>query len=313
MWWFAQFLWLVGSLPWLAMLLSAKPTRGENLTGIHLVLGPAALPPAIALALFLVVGPFGWFAALPWALLPGIWLTLAALPAIATGPRRIRTWKAVGVTALLSVGAVGARVDAAPWLPWIGFVVVAACGVASYATIGKAWLGPRLRRASASREPSEWEIGQAEFQRKEWAKAAPTTVATLLPFCRSLAPDVRAECLQKLAAHPDLDAELGTGLARRDEFDALHYLVHHYPRPRRTMARAVNERLADEHRRWAPLLSRRDDETRWLGNIVPLLDAGVAVLKDGGDVREPLARWRDTLVANPRYRPLGQQIAKYLG
>jgi len=313
MWWFATFLWLVGSLPWFAMLWSARPTRGENMTGIHLVLGPAALPPTIAMALHLFVGPFGHFGWLLGLLLPGVWIGLLALPAMATDRRRGVAWKVAGTTALLAIGAAGSRFDPAPWLPWIGFVLVAVLGVTCYGAIGWAWLRPRLRRfGRAANEPSGWEVQQAGFQRQQWERTAPTTVEQLLPFCRSFAPDVRASCLQQLAARPDLDAALATCLSTRDDTDALHYFVHHYPRPRRTMAAAVGARLASEHERWAELLAKSDDATRWLGNVVPVLDAGIAVLRDGGDVRAPLARWRDTLVANPRYRPLGKQIAKYL-
>lgn len=316
--WIANLLWLIGCLPWLAMIVSARPTRGENLTGIHIVTAPAALPAAIAAALHVllardVLGVFAW---LGIAALPGYWVAMLALPIVATERKHGPTVKVGAVLAWASIGTLGNSLETAGWLPWLGFAPIATLGFAVYGMAVRRPLMRMLSRLRVGRRtppPSEWELSQAEFQRREWRQLAPEpTLDQLLAFVRSLAPEVRHECLRRIASHPELAGAMATSLRTNSDSNVLHYLVHQYPLPRRDLAPAMTERLGRELERWTALRARPDGAREWFGDVVGLLDAGVAILRDGGDVRGPLARWARVLADHPDYRRLGHQVTKNL-
>lgn len=316
--WIANLLWSIGCLPWLAMVLSAKPTRGENLTGIHVVTGPAALPAALAAALHLLLARdmLGGWTWLGFGALPGHWVAMLALPIVATDRRHGTAVKAFAALAWASIGALGNPLASAPWLPWLGFAPIVVLGFAVY---GAALRSPvrrvvsRLPIARGGRPPSEWELSQAEFQRGEWRRLPPEAgLDQLLPFVRSFAPEVKDECLRRIAARTDLAGAMAAALASDDDSTVLHYVVHHYPRPRRELAAAMSERLDRELARWTTVMARPDGASKWFGNLVGVLDAGVAVLRDGGNVEAPLRRWAHALADHPEYRALGRQVGKYL-
>ena len=118
--------------------------------------------------------------------------------------------------------------------------------------------------------------------------------------------------LRRIAARTDLAGAMAAALASDDDSTVLHYVVHHYPRPRRELAAAMSERLDRELARWTTVMARPDGASKWFGNLVGVLDAGVAVLRDGGNVEAPLRRWAHALADHPEYRALGRQVGKYL-
>lgn len=316
----ANILWIAGSMPLLAMVLSAKPTRGENLTAFHLVTGPAALPPAIAAALHLwlardTLGHAVWFG---WLAIPGAWVSLLAMPAIATARRGAIVTKGIAVSSLVAIGALGNPVHGAPWFVWIGFATVVALGAAAYGVAAQLPLRRLAARFAASRRPpghlDPWQQGQAEFQRTEWrGLPADPSVARLLDFVRAFAPEVKAASLDRLAGRPHLDEEVSALLAERGgDSNLLHYVVHHYPRSRRGLAAAMQHRLEQEHDHWTAFLATAAEPHSWTGNLLSILEAGLAVAKDGGDLRAPLERWQRSLAAVPRLRAVAKELARHL-
>ncbi len=316
----ANILWLVGSLPLLAMVLSARPTRGENLTAFHLVTGPAALPPAIAAALHLwlardVLGCAVWFG---WLAVPGAWVSLLAMPAIATERRRAVMTKGIAVSSLVGIGALGNPVHGAPWLVWVGFAAVVALGAAAYAIAAQLPLRRLAARFAASRRPpgylDPWQQGQAEFQRTEWQRLpAEPSVARLLEFVRAFAPEVKAASLDRLASRTRLDEEISALLREQGgDSNVLHYVVHHYPRSRRGLDVAMHHRLEREFDHWTAFLATAEEPRHWTGNLLAILEAGLAITKDGGDVRAPLERWQRSLAKVPSLLAIAKELGKHL-
>lgn len=326
--WFANILWLGGSLPLLAMLVAARPTRGENLTAAHLVTGPAALPPTIAAAIFLwltrdTLGLPAWLGLLS---LPGYWVAMLALPLAATGRRRAWLYKSAGLMGFAGPGLLGNGALLAAWVPWLGYAVLA-----SFAGIVYGLAAPHLwrrvlphvlpdvlhrfflARRRRHEEPSSFELSQATWQRERWQLvSASATVDELLAFARAFAPEVKAASLERLAAHPELADSLAKSIVSGRDSDALHYLVHHYPRSRHELAPALSTRLDQLQAIWSKAFCRAAEPPHLPGGLGGLFDASIAVLRDGGDLRAPLERWQTLLASRPDYLGVAKELARHL-
>ncbi|MBL8754159.1 MAG: hypothetical protein JNK15_12735 [Planctomycetes bacterium] len=293
----------------LVMALTARPTRGENLTGAHLVTGPIAIAFTLGGVLVHVAAPLSttWANVLLGIAWPGVLVATALLPLAGYG--RKGGW--VGKVAVPAIVA-------APFLLGYGaawHAAVPSAGGAVLMLVGLAGLWPivqmplrrlrwRLMRLVPfrSRQPSDWEAGQAEWQRGEWRKLPPDApVAELLGHVRSLAPDVRAECHARLAALADLDEQLANALAGPMPGNPLWYVAFHYPRSRRPLAAAIVDLLA-RMRATLPNSLREDPHPRpWSGDLMPALEAALTVLRDGGDVRAELEEWHRELATMPKF------------
>lgn len=303
----------------LLMALPGRPTRGEAFVGAHLVTGPIALVFGAGAALVLWQAPLPAAVALVLLLLaPGFLVGLTFLPLAACGGRRARLVKAVVLVVVASPFAIGHGAAAHAALPWAGALVLAAVGAGgSWVLVEQPWRRLRARVAAAlrtgAREPSAWEREQAEWQRGEWAKVpADASVAALLPHARSLAPDVRTACHERLAAHADLDAALATALRAPEPSDALWYVAHLYPRSRRPFAAPIAELLARLRATWPERLRADPHERPWTGDLLPTFECAVAVLLAGGDVRAELRAWHAELATMPKFTGLAKDLARWL-
>ena len=297
---------------------TAKPTRGENLMGFHLVTTPLGLAQALAALLGLLahgVEPawLGWLAGL---LLPGYAFALLALPFVCLDGRGATLARAAVLLAVLATFAVVDGPFVTTWASVAGAAVIAVYGAIAVALLAKWWLGPKLRRMVQFHRPTgpdEWQLKQGEWQRGQWQQVpADATAGRLLEFVRAFAPEVKAQSLQRLAALPDLLAQIAHLLRTSTISDAPHYVVHHWPGRRSDLAGAMRDHLdlmlADAKQR----LQRDRGPNPFLGNYVGSLDAAIAVQQDGGDVREALQRWHDFLAAVPQHREMARQLVRYL-
>ncbi|MEZ6018166.1 MAG: hypothetical protein R3F49_23880 [Planctomycetota bacterium] len=320
-------IWLIGSLPLLAMLLAARPTRGENLTAAHLVTGPAALPPTLAAALFLWVvrDALGLAAWLGLACLPGYWVAMLALPLTATSPRHAWSSKAAGLLGFAAPAVLGNGAALGDWVPWLGFAAIVGLAAWVYGLAGPyvlrpVWqrLAPRLMRNLRAQErregpPSNFERSQATWQRERWQHVTQSaSVDELLPFVRAFAPEVKAASLERLAAHANLTESLERSIIRGGNSDPLNYLVHHYPRSRRELAPAMTARLEQVHGTWTEAARNTTKPPEVPEGLINLLDASIAVLRDGGELRPSLAKWKALLASRPDYRGVSKELTRLM-
>lgn len=301
-----------------ALVVTAKPTRGENLMGLHLVTAPIGLAQALAVLLGLCahgVEPtwLGWLAGL---LLPGYAFAMLALPFACFDRRGALLPRALVLLGVLTTFAVVDGPFVAAWAPSVGAGLVAVYGGIAVGLLAKWWLGPKLRRMVQFHRPAgpdAWQQQQGEWQREQWQQVpADATAGRLLEFVRAFAPEVKAMSLQRLAALPDLLEQIAHLLRTSSTSDAPHYVVHHWPGRRADLAGAMRDHLdlvlADARQR----LRQDRGPNPFLGNYAGSLDAAIAVQQDGGDVREPLQRWHDFLAAVPSHREMARQLVRYL-
>lgn len=316
--WIADGILLLCAGPLVAMALTARPTRGENLVGAHLITGPLAIGMALAWALHLLAAPLpsvlvNVLLALNW---PGYVVAMTFLPLAACGGRRARWIKGACALAPSFPPLLGHGPQLHPLAPWVG-----AAGVLAYGAGGSLMLARpfwrRLRRwmarvlPSGPRPLSDFDQRLAAQQRERWQRLSPdASVSDLLGFARSQAPEVLQTCLARLAAHPDLTTAIADLLQAQDPDDVLHYVVHHYPRPRRELAAATNSMLATMRTNWLERLRADPSPRPWTGNVVPALEVGIAVLHDGGDVRAELGTWQRELASLPPLAGLARELAR---
>jgi hypothetical protein len=317
--WVADVLCSIAGVLLLLLTLPGRPARGEALVGAHLYTGPVALlyGAGVAFALWVAPLPLAAVVSLTAALpLVVVGMTFLPLAAHVRGP--VRGVKAAMCAVVAAPFAMTHGAELRASLPIAGAVVVAAVAAVT------AWelAAPRLRRLGGrallrlrggAREPSEWERGQAEWQRGEWARV-PTDagVPVLLSHARSLAPDVRTACHERLAAHADLDAALAAALRGEAPADALWYLAHHHPRSRAAFAAPVAELLARLRTTWPERLRADPHPRPWTGDLLPALECAVAVLHAGGDVRAELRAWQRELATIPALRGVATELARWL-
>lgn len=315
---FADLLCALAGVLLLGMSLTGRKTRGENLVGAHLVVGPIAIAFVLGSVLMQVASPLPTTVAnvVLGILWPGVIVGTTFLPLVPYGSTRAATAKGAMVLVAGAPFLLGHGGRVHPALPWIG------AGVMAMVSLIPTWwvVGHRIRRRLAPllhprrrKQPSAWERNQADWQRGEWQKVpADASVQMLLGHARSLAPDVREACHARLAAHPDLEQDLAAALLGEQRGNALWYLTGHYPRSRTVFAAPIRELLATLRATW-PARMRDDPHPHpWTGDLIPALDCATAVLLAGGDVRGELQAWQQELASMPKFARLAKQIARWL-
>lgn len=293
---------LLGCAPMLAFAFTAKRTGPEGPVGIHMVTGPLALLQAIALGLAFTQASWaglgigrGWLyltlpghlvssTVLPTLVLAARWRSLARLDAIAA---------AVGC---LLVANGDALIPGGLALGITGLALVGLHSGIGYAMLFALWLHIEGNRASAARadvvRQSEFEASQAEWQRGEWAKLpANAELWQLIQFTNAFAPEVKEQCLARIAHLPELEHEMQALLATGWAEHALSYLEQHYPLPFGPLAVPFDAFLIEQSQRWENTL--RDDRQAgsWYYNLVRFFSIGERIAADGGDVREGMRQW----------------------
>jgi hypothetical protein len=302
----------------LGISLAGRPTRGENLVGSHLVTGPGAIAFTLGAILVQVACPLPTNAAnvtlgLLW---PAILVGVTFLP-LASYTRRGAVAAKVAMVVVVAAPFLlghGGRVH--PSLAWLGAGVLATLGLTNlWALVGyrmRRWLAP-LWRLGRAPQPSEWERNQAAWQRGQWQQVpADASVAMLLCHARSLAPDVRAACHARLAAHADFEPGIAAALRSEQPGQALWYVTHHCPRSPSTFAAPVRELLARLRATWPERLRHDPHPRPWAGDLIDALDCATAVLLAGGDVRAELQAWQQELATMPKFARLAKQLGRWL-
>ena len=290
----------------------------EGPVGFHMITAPLALAQSVAVGL---AGSSEAFAAsgLPaWPLfvaLLGHFVALVLLPVFALDQRR--GWMARGGVAVALLGA--AAVLYGPSLP-AGAVAVAASGLAAVGAVALfgygvllAWYAQtarnRIAAATASVERQEsFERDQAQWQLGEWRKLPPEPALwQLIQFTHAFHPEVREQCRARVVAMPDIAAStvelLGTGWAEH----SLHFLRDVYPGSTATIAPAVATLLEAQCERWRKTLADGGNPGSWYANLATYLDVAERVAGDGGDVREPMAKWATMLRGKRGLEPLASR------
>lgn len=315
----AAVLALVSGCLLLRLCLPGRPTRGENFMGFHRVTTPLALASAGSMLLGLLVHGVApaWFATVAYATLPGHVLALIVLPFACYDRRHALLAKLLVSLAVVGSGLLVAGPHLAPWAAAAGAAVEVGYGGFTTVLLAAWGLRNRVRRWWPRRRVAsgdDFESRQAVWQREQWQKLPPdASVAQLLGFVRSFDRDVQSQCVQRLEATPDLAARLDELLRQPHDNDAPFYLVHHGAKVRTQVVGGVNamldRQLAEARER---LRRSRDDERPFLGNFFGTLEAGVAVLQAGGEVRAALQRWIEFLLQVPSHQRLAKQLQGYL-
>lgn len=302
----------------LVFTLGGRPRNGEAFVGAHLVTGPVAIVFVLGAILVQVAAPLPSTAAnvalgLAW---PGAIVGLTILPLTAYQRRGARFTKAVTPLLVAAPFAMGHGADLHVALPWCGASALALVGLGGSHVL-LAWplqrLFHRFTRRFATRQPSEWERSQADWQRSQWQQLpSDASVPILLGHARSLAPDVRTDCHARLAAHPELDAGIAAALLGEHPSDALWYVAHHYPRERAKLAGPLNELLSRLRTTWPRRLREDPHPNPWTGDLIPAFDCAIAVLAAGGDTRAELSAWQRELAALPKFQKTAKELGRWL-
>lgn len=317
----ADVLLVLGCLPMLLMTFTATRVGPEGPVGAHMVTGPLALLQAAALGIAFSHASWaelgiarGWL----YLTLPGYVVASTALPILAIE----RQWRSLVRVAIVAavVGAVltanapvWSEGAAAPGITGLALVGVQSC--IGYAMLLAFWLqieGNRMRAAKADVERhDEFEAKQAQWQRSEWAKLpADAELWQLIQFAHAFAPEVKAQCLERITRLPELEqkmqALLGTGCAGH----ALAYLDDHYPLRFGPLAGPFHAFLLEECRRWESSLRDDGNAGTWYYNLVRFFTIGERIAADGGDVREGMRQWSQRLAGKRGLEQLRKRAEK---
>ena len=303
---FADVLLLLGCLPMLLLTFTARRSGPEGPVGAHMITGPLALLQAAALAI--AFGNDAWAElgiARGWLylILPGYIVASTALPILAIEAR----WRSP-VRAAIAAVVVGCVLTAnahtfpaaAAALGITGLVLVGVHAGIGYAMLLALWVQVERNRMRAAQaevvQQSEFVTKQAAWQRGEWAKLpANAELWQLIQFSHAFAPEVKAQCLERIANLPELEKEvqalLGTGWAEH----SLRYLEDHYPLRFGPLAAAFQALLVEQCERWEVTL--RDDRNAgtWYHNLAHYFTIAERIAADGGDVREGMRQWGERL------------------
>ncbi len=304
----------------LMMTLRGRPMNGEAFVGAHRITGPFALAFTLGTGLVLVAAPLPSTLAnvALGLLLPGTFVAMTFLPFVAYGRRGAWLVKLLMPFVVATPFGLGHGGAVHAMMPWFAAAVLALLSLTTtWSLVGqplRRWCS-RLWHALIPRphQPSQWELGQMEFHRDAWQKVPEdANVRALLAHARSLAPEVRAACHQRLAAREDLDQALAAELLGANPGEALWYLVNGYPRSRQPFAPTLTALLARLRATW-PAKMREDPHPRpWTGDLMLVLECSVAVLMAGGDVRAELRSWQAELATMPKFRGQAKELARWL-
>lgn len=286
------------------LLVSSNPRTGpEGPVGVHMVTAPLAIGQAVAVGLGLAAGALawpGWAGAVLGILLPGYVVAMTVLPILALD----RRWRPLAVAAVHAAVAGCALVVNGAALPvafgLAGAGLVAAVAVGGYAMLAMLWLQSMRNHAAVAAADQEsrerFRTEQSAWQLGEWNKLpADAELWQLIQFAHALHPEVEAACRARIAAFPDLDARMDALLRTGWAEHALRYVAEHYPHSRAALAPALRPFLLAEGDKWEAQLRHAELPHTWQGNLAKYVDCMVAVRRDGGDLAEPIARWRTML------------------
>jgi hypothetical protein len=304
----------------LLLLLVASPKRSnpEGPVGAHLITLPLALGQAGAVAFAVASGAvvdLGVPAAWLYGPLPGQLVALTVLPVLALEPRngarsRVAVAFAVLGAALLVDGHTLA--PGTPELQRIGAVLVVGVAAIGYGMLVALFVQQQRNAIASARadvaRQSSFEASQAEWQLGEWRKVpADAPLWRLVQFTHAFHPDVKRECLTRIAALPDLDAAMTDTLATGWAEEALAYIRDHYPRSRAALAPALGRLLEAECDRWRGTLDGATIPGSYFGNLMKFVEVASKVQEDGGDLRTTMGRWAELLQGRRGLEPLANQ------
>ena len=302
-----------------ATTLRGRPTRGEYLVGMHLAIGPFAVAFVVGAALAQSAAPLPSTAAnvllaLTW---PGNVLALTGLPIAAHQGGRTLLPKLLLPLVVAAPFGLGHGANLHPTVPWLAAGLLVLTGLGGSTVLLELpplrRLRQRLARAGTTRQPSEWERNQAEWQRREYEKLPrDPSVSALLGHARSLDPTVQQQCLTRLAAHPGLHEGLVAALRGEQPGTALWYITHHLPTSRAAFAPPLNELLQRLRLTWPSRLRDDPHPHPYLGDLIPSFDCAIAVLVAGGDTRAELAAWHTELAALPKLQAVARELHRWL-
>lgn len=302
---FANLFYLLGAVPALLFALPKRPVRAENFVGVHLVTGTMALLQGAGLLAALAAGSFARIDA-PWylvlGLLPGYLLAMTALPILSVGQQRhavLVTYLTLFAVVCGSVAVNGAVDEIPDWFALSGGVGTALVAGGGYVAAVGMWVQHLVYKARAARahgaEIDAFQVRQAAFQAGEYAKLpANPELWQLLRYSRSLSPEVKQDCRARIAQRNNLIHELEAVLDGEGADQALDYLCEDCPFSYEPLAPAVRRLLDREHQHWQEVLGRGSPGS-WTGNVLRILEVAIRVHRDGGDLGEPLQRWRALL------------------
>ncbi|MBK8101110.1 MAG: hypothetical protein IPK26_28845 [Planctomycetes bacterium] len=298
----------------------------EGPVGAHMLTMPLALALAIAAGLAFGLGrlePLGVPAAAGYATLPGFVVAMTLLPILPSAPRQRAVARAGVVGAIVGVAlCLHASALISPVVPVaIGLGLIGAVAVFGYGVLIALFVQAernRARTAVADAErQTEFEKNQAAWSLSEWQKLpANPELWQLINLVHAFHPDVRAQCLAKIAALPDLTADmqelLGTGWAEH----ALRYLRDDYPLSRAPLAPQLSAFFVKEAARWKSSLAHDANPGSWYWNLVTNFDVAEKTVADGGEVsalRPGLQAWIDALRGKARLDELATRAQRLLG
>jgi hypothetical protein len=294
----------------LPFVLSRRSLGPEGPVGVHMVTGPIALLQVAAIALLIADGGWDFFrhSAVVYGIsLVGYFAAMTLLPIAALPPQRNRTYAQGATLVTLAAGLAAAAVaipeDSPVALRAATGAVLALPALGGWGILVALVVQSQVntvRRAAADAERLDtFEREQAAFDAGEWAKLPPDAeLWQLIPYTHSRNENVRRECRERIAARPDLEADmielLGTGWAEH----ALAYLRDAYPLPRAPLAPAYGAFLEKQVVTWSATLPHDPNAGSWELNLLPMFDVAEQVVADGGDLREPLEKWRELLASS---------------
>lgn len=315
----ANVLLVLSGLPLLLLAASRQRSGPEGPVGAHLVTGPLALSQAVALGLGLAAGGVSAFGAAGgwlWLIPVGQVVGLTLLPVLALEPRhgaraRLAVWATVVGNGLAIDGA---RV--APGAQWGGVALASVGALVGYGLL-VAWFGQSMRNAARVAEAdaarmSEFEEKQAAFQLGEWKTVpADAPLWRLVQFTHSFHPDVKRECLERIAAFPDIDQAMSAVLTSTGWADeALGCIRDHYPRSRAALAPALTAYLEKEAPKWRETLDGAPMPGSYYGNVMKFVQVAACVQQDGGDMRAAMREWVGLLQGKPGLGDLAREARR---
>ncbi len=310
---------LAGGVPLIAFAATARPMRGENMMGFHLVLLPIVLAQTLGLGLGIAAE---WRqTALPaaalYAALPGWLVAIVTLVFACFGRTKVRLMQLLTLLAALAPVAVltGDRVRSGVQLA--GGVYVVALGACAVLMLAATRLRPYWVRFTARRQPpspDSFEAQLAAQQREDWAKHGATAdFDTLLTSARATDPGVKSASVARLVASPEFEAtlvaKLETSESARDAMACVRALT---PAQRAKLAPILTARLDATRERFLGRVEAGQDTAAEVEQAMRLLDAGVGSYLGGGDLRQPLVRWQKAFAADPSTAAHGKDLRRVM-
>lgn len=311
----------------LLLLIGGRQRTGpEGPVGAHMVTIPLALALAGAAGMAFGLGrlqPLGVPAVVGFVALPGFIVALTLLPILPRPARRRAVARAGVVGAIVGVALClhGQELTTGVVPVALGLALIGAVALFGYGVLVALFVQTERNRARAAvaevERQSEFEKNQAAWSLSEWRKLpANPELWQLINLVHAFHPEVRAQCLAKIAALPDLTGDmqqlLGTGWAEH----AMRYLRDDYPLSRAPLAPQLSAFFVKEAARWKKSLANDSNPSSWYHNLVTNFDVAEKTVADGGDVaalRPGLRAWIGALRGKAGLDQLATRAQRLLG